>query len=311
MSVKKSNGLNIRKRAKNSNHTLYRISKCLIIKLSKKNITRDNMNYYIDTHAHLYLDDYSKDIEQVMMRAKEANVIKVILPAIDLHTSDKAIELAEKYENIFVCVGIHPHESAKAKNYDITRITDLIKHPKVVGIGEIGLDYYYDFSPRNKQKEIFSLQLEIAIKADLPIVVHTRESIKDTVEIIETHINKNPEWKISKDGFNRGVFHCFPGSIDEANIIYQLGFFASYTGLVTFKKTASIEIIKKIGIDRILLETDSPYMAPVPFRGKRNEPANIIYIGKKISEILNIAENDVKRITTKNAIRLFELNKLG
>jgi len=265
---------------------------------------------YTDSHAHLFFADFANELEDVLLRAKEAGVSIIIVPGTDLKSSREAIVLADRHENIFACVGIHPHEALKAGRQDLAEIENLCKNPKVAAIGEIGLDYHYDFSPRELQRKYFAEQMEIAVRRHLPVVLHMRESTEDVFSIVEQTVNKNPNWKKSSNGPMRGVFHCFPGTADQATYVNGLGFFISYPGIVTFKKSNSIEVMKQVGIQNILLETDSPYMTPEPLRGKRNEPANIVLIGRKISEALNISEEEVARITTENAVRLFSLNRL-
>jgi TatD DNase family protein len=262
---------------------------------------------YIDSHAHLFYEDFKEDIESVLARAQEAGVEYCIIPGTDLKSSRESIVLAEEWKNIFACVGIHPHEAAKATEKDLLEIEELSKHPKVVALGEIGLDYHYNFSPREQQREIFAAQIEIAVRRNLPVVVHTRESSDDAFSMIQQVVKKHPRWKESNSAPQRGVFHCFPGTAEEAEYVRKLGFYVSYPGILTFKKSQSIEEIRKIGVHNILLETDSPYMTPVPFRGQRNEPANIVYIGRKLAEAFQIPEEEVARMTTENAIRLFGL----
>ena len=264
---------------------------------------------YIDSHAHLFFTDYADDLEAVLLRAKEAGVGIIIVPGTDLKSSKEAVLLANQHENIFACVGIHPHEVSKAGDQDLAEIEKLCKNSKVVAIGEIGLDYHYDFSPRELQCKSFERQLEIAVRQDLPVVIHMRESIEDSFSIINKIVNVYPNWKDSSIGPMRGVFHCFPGTAEQAAYVHKLGFYISYPGIVTFKNSNSIEVLKQIGIHKILLETDSPYMTPVPFRGKRNEPANIVLIGRKIAEAFDISEEEVARITTENAVSLFGLNQ--
>jgi TatD DNase family protein len=161
------------------------------------------------------------------------------------------------------------------------------------------------------QRTFFANQMEIAVRKNLPVVLHMRESTEDVLSLVELTVLANPEWKESSKEPKRGVFHCFPGTAEQAARVHGLGFYISYPGIVTFKKTESINIIKKIGIGTVLLETDSPYMTPVPFRGTRNEPANIVLIGRKIAEALGIAEEEVARVTTENTIHLFGLHKFG
>ncbi|RPI03566.1 MAG: TatD family deoxyribonuclease [Ignavibacteriae bacterium] len=264
---------------------------------------------YIDSHAHLFFADYADDLEAVLTRAQEAGVGTIIVPGTDLKSSREAVLLAEQHQNIFACVGIHPHEASKADSRDLEEIEKLCANPNVVAIGEIGLDYHYDFSPRDVQQKFLTAQLDIAVRNNLPVVLHTRESNEDLYSLVEQTVKAHPAWREAGSEPGRGVFHCFPGTAEQAAYVFSLGFCVSYPGIVTFKKAQSIDVIKEIGIRNLLLETDSPYMTPVPYRGKRNEPANIVLIGKKIAESLNISEDEVARTTTENAVRLFGLHR--
>jgi TatD DNase family protein len=265
------------------------------------------IRHYIDSHAHLFFHDYKDDLPAVLLRAREAGVSIIIVPGTDVTTSKEAVALAEQHEYIFACVGIHPHEVSKANDRDLAEIETLAEHPKVVAIGEIGLDYHYDFSPRDMQRSFLTQQMDIAVRRNLPVVLHMRESTEDSFSIVQQAVQGNPGWKQSTGKPQRGVFHCFPGTATQAEVVRALGFFISYPGIVTFKKSDSISVIKEIGIHNMLLETDSPYMTPVPFRGKRNEPANIVFIGQKIAQELALPEEEVARITTENASLLFGL----
>jgi len=263
---------------------------------------------YIDSHAHLFFTDYANDLADVLLRARDAGVGVIIVPGTDLKTSWEAVLLADQYENIFACVGIHPHEVSKANRQDLAEIEKLCEHKKVVAIGEIGLDYHYDFSPKEVQRKFFAEQMEIAVRRNLPVVMHMRESTEDAFYIVEHTVQANPNWRANSNQPMRGVFHCFPGTAEQAAHVRDFGFCISYPGIVTFKKSNSLEVLKEIGIHNILLETDSPYMTPVPLRGKRNEPANVVLIGRKIAEALGISEEEVARKTTENAVRLFGLH---
>jgi len=262
---------------------------------------------YIDSHAHLFSHDYKNDLDAVLQRAQEAGVHTIVVPGTDVSSSREAIMLAEQHKDIFVCVGIHPHEASKAGDRDLAEIEMLSAHPKVVAIGEIGLDYHYNFSPRDMQRSFFARQLDIAVKRNLPVVLHMRESTDDSFSIVEQVVRDNPHWKESSEKHRRGVFHCFPGTADQADFVFKLGFYVSYPGIVTFKKSDSMNVLRQIGIENLLLETDSPYMTPVPLRGQRNEPANVVLIGRKIADELALPEADLARMTSDNAIRLFNL----
>jgi TatD DNase family protein len=264
---------------------------------------------YIDSHAHLFFADYANDLAAVLSRASEAGVSVIIVPGTDLKSSREAVALADQHENIFACVGIHPHEVSKVGRQDLAEIERLCEHKKVVAIGEIGLDYHYDFSPRDLQQKFFAEQMEIAVRRNLPVVVHMREATEDAFSIVEHTVLANPGWKSNNKEAMRGVFHCFPGTAEQAVHVRNFGFCISYPGIVTFKKSDAIEVLKEIGIHNIMLETDSPYMTPVPLRGKRNEPANVVLIGRKVAEALGIPEEEVARITTENAVRLFGLHQ--
>jgi TatD DNase family protein len=266
---------------------------------------------YIDSHAHLTFENYQNDIEDVISRAKNAGVRYCVVPGTNLKTSRAAIALAENYECIYAGVGVHPHEVAKMGVMDLEAIEELSNHPKVVAIGEIGLDYHYDFSPREQQKKSFVSQIEIAVRGNLPVIIHTREATNDVFTLVQNMVEAHPRWRESNIHPGRGVFHCFPGTVEDATFVRRLGFYVSYPGIVTFKNSESLKIIKQIGIENVLLETDSPYMTPVPFRGKRNEPEYIIYTGQKIAQALEMTEEQVAQVTTKNTIQLFGLPPLA
>jgi TatD DNase family protein len=281
--------------------------------VSSESFTESNDFMYIDSHAHLFNEDFGRDLHDVILRAQEAGVDKIIVPGTNEKTSHEALELAAKYEHIYACVGFHPHDAGKATDKLIGEIELLAAYRKVVGIGEIGLDYHYDFYPHDTQIAVFREQIEMAVRMNLPIIVHTRESLKETVEVVEEVLQAHPQWKSGEgkttndSNPGRGVFHCFTGTASEAVSLFNNGFVVSYPGIVTFKNSPVAETVSAIGCRHLLLETDSPYMSPVPLRGKRNEPANILHIARKIAELLNIPESDVARTTSLNAIKLFGL----
>ncbi len=272
---------------------------------------------FIDSHTHLFYPDFKDDIDEVIRRAEEAGVNFFVVPGTSVETSKQAITLSERYENVFACVGIHPLDMAEADDGALREIEKLSEHKKVVAIGEIGLDYYYDTTPKDKQQRMFQSQIEIAIRRNLPIVVHTRDSMDDAVSAVEHMIQKNEYWRSQQATPNsrfpapKGVFHCFSGDAQTARRLFMLGFLVSYPGIVTFKNSPAVETLQAIGYDHIMLETDSPYLTPAPHRGKRNEPMYIPQIGKKIAEICNATEKDVARTTSYNAKRLFNIGSLG
>src|SRR3990172_5766778 len=246
---------------------------------------------FIDTHAHLVAPDFNDDREEVIERARQAGVECIIVPGTNLQTSREAVALAEKYDFIYACVGVHPHEASSGEAQSLKEIERLSQHKKVVAIGEIGLDFHYDFSPREKQLEVFTRQLEIAIQRNLPVVIHTRQSIPEAIKAIQATLRGNSYWRMdqtppySRFHAPKGVFHCFSGDGPTAWELLNMGFYVSFPGIVTFKDSTAIEALQKVGIDHLMIETDSPYLTPVPLRGKRNEPANIRLIAHKIAEI--------------------------
>lgn len=255
---------------------------------------------FIDTHAHLFYPNYLDDLENVLQNAKNEKVNYILVPATDLPTSAKVIELIDKYDMLYGAVGIHPHDTKDWNDDFLIQLKELASHKKVVAIGEIGLDYFYDFSPKEKQIKAFRKQLELAITLDLPVIIHNRESDEDVLAIVS---------EFSKEGL-RGQLHCFSGSLNDAIKITELNFYLSFTGNVTFKKTDDLRsIASKIQLHHLLLETDSPFMTPVPHRGKRNEPANIPIIAQKLAELHNVTLEDVARITSLNTFKLFGIGE--
>lgn len=275
----------------------------------------DEKSKMIDSHAHLFYSDYKSDLRDVIKRAIDTGIKYIVVPATDLSTSTEAIRLAENYDEIYAAVGIHPHESAKAKKDDLAEIEKLSGHKKVVAIGEIGLDYYYDFSPPTTQQDIFQEMLGLAVARNLPVIVHTRESINVTVAIVGKIVQENPDWRRRMWNPNgtvpppRGVFHCFSGNTEDAWKVIERGFYVSYPGIITFKNSPVLDTVKSIGYDHLLLETDAPYMTPVPLRGKRNEPTNLHLIANRIAEIFETSVEDVIRTTSFNAKRLFGIGE--
>ena len=272
---------------------------------------------FIDSHAHLFYPDFKDDIDAVIAKAIDSGVGLFVVPATNVATSREAIALAEKYPEIYACVGIHPLDMAEADERSLAEIEQLSQHKKVVAIGEIGLDYYYDTTPREKQLEMFRAQMEIAVRRNLPIVVHTRESMSDAVDAAEKIIGQNEYWRSQQATANsrfpapKGVFHCYSGDIGTARRLFALGFLVSFPGIITFKNSASVSTLRAIGYDHVMLETDSPYLTPAPDRGKRNDPSYIPIIAKKAAEICGATIEDVARTTTYNAKRLFGIGALG
>lgn len=255
---------------------------------------------FVDTHAHLFYENFKDDLDEVIQRAKDNFISYIIIPATDIQTAKTAINLSEKYDFIFSAVGVHPHETKDWNKKLLEEIKSLSSHEKVVAIGEIGLDYYYDFSPKEKQIEAFKDQIELAIELDKPIIVHNRDSDSDMMNIISSYCSTGL----------KAQFHCFNASLEHAIEYIKMNHFISFTGNITYKKSDELRrILKVIDINHLLLETDSPFMSPVPYRGKRNEPSYITYTAKLIAEIKKLSADDIGRITSLNAFRMFGIGK--
>lgn len=251
---------------------------------------------FIDTHAHLFYPNFEGELDEIISRSKQDGVDYILVPATDLKTSEQVIQLTKKYESIYGAVGVHPHDTKDWNSSFIPTIENLAKNNKIVGIGEIGLDYYYDFSPKEKQIEAFKAQIDLAIKLDLPVIIHNRDSDKDMMEIIRSYCGAGL----------KAQFHCFNGSLEDAMELVGMNYMISFTGNITFKKSDELRrILQHIPPENLLLETDSPFMTPVPHRGKRNEPAYVKYVAEKIAELHKLRLEDVAKITSFNAFRIF------
>ena len=250
----------------------------------------------IDSHAHLDFPQYDKDRDEVIESGFQNGLEAVINIGVDLETSRKSIELAKEYEHIYATVGIHPHDSGNVPNDYIERLKTMAAHPKVVAIGEIGLDYYRDHSPREDQRGAFASQLSLAKELDLPVVIHIREAMEDSIKIIRD------------SGVNRGVLHSFPGDEQEAKTAIDLGFHISFAGPITYPKSTRPRVAESLPLKKILTETDSPYLTPQAFRGKRNKPEYVKYVIEKLAGIFSpYTYDDIERITSYNARCLFNL----
>ncbi len=270
----------------------------------------------VDSHAHLTSSRFDDDRDAVIRRALDGGVRLIVNPATGLEDSRRAVELAERQDGVFACVGIHPHEAASGAPAALREIEELSRHPRVVGIGEIGLDFHYNFAPRDVQEEVFRAQLEIARRRDLPVVIHTRESLAQTVAIVRTMIAHGPAWRArtasphSRYPAPRGVFHCFPGTVADAWEVIALGFLVSLPGIVTFRNAPlAASVASSVSLEHMLLETDSPYMTPVPHRGERNEPARLPLIAGRLAELQHLSVADVARSTAYGAFRLFGIGE--
>ena len=246
----------------------------------------------IDTHAHIYYEDYADRIDDVIQAAYDKGVKKIISVGVDLATSEKCIKLSEKYPSVYAACGYHPHEAAKAPRGYLYELEEFYAHTKVVAVGEIGLDYHYNFSEPRDQKKVYLEQLEMASSLDLPAVVHCRKSDDDILSGIQ------------ESGHKSGVIHCFNSDLDFANSILKTGFCISFTGIITFVKDLE-EVVKTIPLDQMMVETDSPYLSPKPHRGKKNEPAYVMHVAEKIANLKEISLEEVANTTTETAYNLF------
>ncbi len=262
--------------------------------------TRDNNIQLIDTHAHLNMEQFNEDLPEVIEKSADSHVKYIIDIATDLASSREVIRNCENYDMVFGAAGIHPHDSGKHNEQDLSELEDLLNHPKIVALGETGLDYYYDYSPRPVQKKFFSEQLTLAAERDIPVIIHIREAMEDGLDILQ-----------GLDTIPRGVFHCYSGTEEDLSDILDLGFYVSFTGVVTFKNFSKHSVVAGVPLDRLLLETDAPFMTPVPHRGKRNDPSYVRYILEAIADIRNINEQDLAEATTANAEELFGLNTVS
>ncbi|RUM88409.1 MAG: radical SAM protein [Thermovibrio sp.] len=248
----------------------------------------------IDTHAHIHFPQFDPDREEVIKECEE-KLDAVVTVGCDLEDSKRAIEVASLGKNIFASVGIHPHEAKNYSEKDYDRIVELAKSPKVVALGEMGLDFYRNLSPKEKQYEIFEMQIEAARRLNLPVIIHTRSAAKEMAQFIRSHF----------DGV-RGVIHCFSGELELLRAALDAGLFISYAGPVTYPKNRELrETLKYVPSSRLLVETDSPYLSPQPVRGRRNKPTYVAYTAMTIAKELGLSFSDVDRITTLNAKRLF------
>ncbi len=259
----------------------------------------------IDSHAHLDVGNYDADRDEVIARAREAGVeVMLEIAGSDIAggSLEPGLKLAEAYPFIYAAVGVHPHE---ASLYDQALEQKLLKyslHPKVVGWGEIGLDFYYDNSPREAQREVFRRQLELALERSLPVIIHTRDAEEETIEILRRH------WAEAGGDQLGGIIHCFTGTQKLADAALGMGFHLSFSGVLTFKAAEGLrEVARSAPMDRLLIETDCPYLAPVPYRGKRNEPAFVKETAARLAELKGVSLEVIARSTSDNFRRLFRI----
>ncbi|HXM94229.1 MAG TPA: TatD family hydrolase [Candidatus Dormibacteraeota bacterium] len=255
----------------------------------------------IDSHAHIDFPQFAEDREAMLERARAAGVTALLAIGTGPGPEklDAALPFAEQYEWIYATVGIHPHEAQQVTAQHLDQLATLAKHPKVIGWGEIGLDYFYDHSPREAQHRIFREQMELAQRAKLPIIIHCRDAWPDCLKALEEF------WRPTGLG---GILHCFTGTLDEARRGMDMGFMISFAGNSTYPKTQSIrDVARDIPLERMLIETDSPYLAPQSYRGKRNEPAYVGEVARTLANVRNLSPEDVAETTTANFRRFFRL----
>lgn len=259
---------------------------------------------FVDSHAHIDGEEYDADRDEVIRRARDAGVVAILnVGTGDPHsgTLERAVSVAERYDAVYAAVGVHPHDARLFDEEAERRLGQLVRQSaRVIAWGEIGLDYHYDHSPREVQREVFARQLKLARAASLPVIIHSREADEETVEILRD------EWQDSGLG---GVMHCFGGSVEMARSVLALGFTISFAGNVTFKKAENLrEAARIVPLERLFIETDCPYLTPVPFRGRRNEPARVVEVARCLADLHALETEEIGRITSENFYRFFNLS---
>lgn len=257
---------------------------------------------WIDTHAHLYLDAFDADREAVINRAREVGVTAIVMPAIDVASIHRALALCDRYPDCYVMAALHPAETRTATEADFAAIVQLCDDPRVVAIGESGLDYYWDRSFMARQQAFLRKHIRLAIERDLPLILHNRDASEDLVRILreERAASRHPERL-------RGIFHCFTGPAWVAEAAMELGFLLGIGGIVTFKNSGLADLVRELPLEYLVLETDAPFLAPAPYRGKRNEPAYVRHVGEKLAALKGVTPEVVAQVTSANARRLFRL----
>jgi TatD DNase family protein len=251
----------------------------------------------IDSHCHLDFKQYDGLRDEVVREANEAGVHTLVNIGVDLATSRLSIELAERFSCVYATVGVHPHDARTLDNTTLAELRRLAAHKKVVAMGEIGLDFYRDLSPRDIQMKVFREQLELAVELKLPIVIHTRNSFEETLKIVD-------DFAVDLRG---GVFHCFPGDVDDAIRVFEIGFLVGLGGITTFPNSRMARVAAEAPLEKIILETDAPFIAPVPHRGKTNRPAYVRFVRDKIAELRRIDPDEVERATDLTCRKLYGL----
>jgi TatD DNase family protein len=255
------------------------------------------MNIWTDTHCHLNHPDFASDAGSVWNRAREAGVHTAIVVGYDLASTESALQIAERFDGCWASVGIHPHDAVQCDENALLQLHRLASHPRVMAIGEIGLDYYRNLSPKDAQQQALEQQIHLALQLRLPVIIHCRDAYDDLLDILARYPL-------------RGVLHCFSGELHHAQRAVEMGWYLGIGGVVTFKNARTLrEVVRQVPLDNLLLETDAPYLAPMPHRGKRNEPAYIPLIAQMVASLKNVPLEELATVTTQNARCLFSLEE--
>lgn len=249
----------------------------------------------IDSHSHLYMGSWSKNLDVVLERAKERGIGKIICPGIDIDSSWQSLTIAKNHPNVYAAAGIHPHDANNAPADYINQLRDILTQPKIVALGEIGLDYYRNISDADTQRKVFKKQLQLAKEMDLPVIIHNRNADADIIHIIQ---------QVSP---LRGVAHCFTSDLITAKIFLDMGFYISFAGNLTYRNSDLPAVAEAIPLDRLLIETDAPFLSPTPYRSKENEPSRVKYIADKLAECQGVSYDIIELATQNNAEKLFNL----
>lgn len=252
----------------------------------------------IDTHSHIFLPEFENDRNAMLQRAGDAGVSKILMPAIDSSTHGQMLKVEKDFPGLCLSMmGLHPCSVKENFEDELNIARDFLLKKKFIAIGEAGLDFYWDLTFKEQQVEVLQQQIKWALQYDIPIVIHSRNSTNECIEVIKKY----------QEGNLKGVFHCFSGTLEQARQIIDLGFFLGIGGVLTFKKSGLDVIMEQLGLENVILETDSPYLAPVPFRGKRNESSYLVYVTQKLADVKRMQVEEIARITTANAKKLFGL----
>ena len=251
----------------------------------------------IDSHCHLYMGSWSNNLDVLLARASENGVGKVICPGIDIESSWRSLSIAQKHKNVYAAAGIHPHDAKNELSDYLDQLRDILIQQKIVALGEIGLDYYRNISDVESQRNVFKKQLQLAKELDLPVIIHNRNADDDIIHIIQ---------EVSPI---RGVAHCFSSDLTTAKILLDLGFYISFAGNLTYKNSGLPEVAKEIPLDRLVVETDAPFLCPAPYRGNKNEPSHVKLIAEKLAECKGVSYKSIEMATQKNTEQLFNLSK--